>query len=792
MYRNNHIKLTLAALCAAAFALSAVFALAAPFDKEVSKVNAQSGYELDMSGAPVDKLRFAEVIGDFMMFQQNKPVTVWGFAPAQSEISVTLAKQDGTDAETLEVSADEKGYFEAEFPAKAASFSEYKITARDSVTEVSAEHILFGELFLSCGQSNMALNVQYCSNASEIIDNANNPNIRVFMSPEIPGKAILPYYPAAYYEGGVWAKGDSGIAIQGASAVSYNIALELFEKLNVNGEQIPVGFLNTAKGATSIEAWLSRPSIDGDEAVRSYLDERDRLLDENEYNQAGANNYNQVSAMFNSKIAPLSNLNIAGILWYQGENNVGNEIAGQYYKNALSLMMKDWSLWFNGGTEKIPFIFAQITPHNYGYEPEALAYMWEGMAEAYMQNEAQCSMVTTYDVPLDWYNEDFAYRSPIHPIVKKPVGERMAYVAYNRLYGGNGEVSAPVYSSLLKENGKLVLSFENAKGLKTTDGLQPAGFALCGENRVFYPAEAVINADGTVTLESEWVKDPVAATYAFSTMISSANLCGESGLPVAPFRTDKTASVYYHPKDWQSCDALQFFVSKGSGTSEDMAKNLDAYTASQTATLSVSENGDYSNAIKIDYTLRGRESFYFSPVLSQSGVFEQFANYDTLLFKVKNTQARNVTLERVEVTLTDGRKGNLTLSNGSGISAEIEKNTADFQTFLFSMNTLTDESGNETDITSVRALIKEIKIYFKDYMSGSIEIDSFAYGNIADYVGSDADDPADPPVDPVIPETGKKGCSGCNSSAAAEVGAIFAVAFIAAAGMFIRRKKHNR
>lgn len=775
MFRSKNIKLTLAALCAAAFALSAVFALVQPHRPGAVKASAQAGYELDMSGAPTDKLRFAEVIGDFMMFQQNKPVKVWGFAPAGSAVAVTLSKQDGTDAETLTATADEEGYFAAEFAAKQASFTEYKITAVSSAEEISAEHILFGELFLSCGQSNMALNVQYCSNASEIIDNADNPYIRVFMSPEIPGKAELPYFPAAYYEGGVWAKGDSGIAVQGASAVSYNFALDLFEKLNVNGKQIPVGFLNTAKGATSIEAWLSRPSIENDEAVKSYLDERGRLLDEEEYNQAGANNYNQVSAMFNSKIAPLSNLYIAGILWYQGENNVGNEIAGQYYKNALSLMMKDWSMWFNGGTEEIPFIFAQITPHNYGYEPEALAYMWEGMAEAYLQNKAQCSMITTYDIPLDWYNEDFAYRSPIHPIVKKPVGERMAYVAYNRIYGGTGEVSAPVYSSFRTENKKMILTFENAESLKTANGLPPVGFALCGENRVFYPAEATVNADGTVTLESQWVKEPIAATYAFSTMISSANLCGENGLPVAPFRTDKTASVYYHPKDWQNCDSLQFFVSKGSGTSEDMARMLDAYTASQTAALSVSERGDYGGAVKIDYTLRGRESFYFSPILSQSGVFEQFANYDTLLFKVKNAQQRNVTLERVEVTLSDGRKGNLTLSDGSGISAEIAKEAQEFQTFSYSLNTITDENGNKTDIASVRALIKDIRIYFKDYMSGAIEIDSFSYGNIADYAGNEKEDENVPPVDPKPEESG---CRGCKSSAGGESAMLFTLSLV--------------
>ena len=54
------------------------------------------------------------------------------------------------------------------------------------------------------------------------------------------------------------------------------------------------------------------------------------------------------------------------------------------------------------------------------------------MAEAYEDSDGQMSMVTTYDIPLDWNNTNFTYRSPIHPIVKQPVGQRFAAFAYNR------------------------------------------------------------------------------------------------------------------------------------------------------------------------------------------------------------------------------------------------------------------------------------------------------------------------------------------------------------------------
>ena len=778
-----------------AFACLCVLAIYASLGGMTARADESDRYVLDTSLAPTSSLAFAPVISNNMLYQQNKPVPVWGFAPAGSTVTVTLQRQDGTgETETKQATAGEDGCFETQFSPHAASFTEYKLSATDGGTTVTAEYILFGELFVSSGQSNMAFNVQFCSNADELRQQANNPYIRVFMSPEISGSAVLPYYPSVYWEGGTWARGDNYVSIAGASAVTYNFAVDLFAKLNAGGANIPVGFLNASKGATSIEAWLSRPSVDGDKNVHDYLSERNRLLTEADYNKAGSNNYNQVSAMFNAKIAPLTKLYVKGILWYQGENNVGNVTAGQYYKDALSLLMRDWSKWFNGGNEDLPLIFAQVTPHNYKYEQEALAFMWEGMAQAYTLNADRCAMVTTYDIPLDWFNPSFAYRSPIHPMVKQPVGARMADFAYNRLYGGTGAKSSPVFASARYEGNAAIVSFANANGLKTTDGSAVRGFALCGENRVFYPAHAEINADGTVTVTSEWVKKPIAVTYAFSTMISYANLCSNEGYPVAPFRSDTVQSAYYHAKEWNYADTLRHFVSDGSGTAEGIAGIRDTYTSSATVTLSVTQGGYYGSAVQLDYTLRGRETFWVSPVLRHGNIEEQFSAYDTLSFRVRNRQARKVDIERVEVTLADGRKGDLILCDGSGTAAEAAANS-DFTPYRYSLTRMVSDGGT-VDISSLRGGITDIKIYCKDFLSGSIEFDEFALGNIADLVTSSSgdDDPVTPPSGgddkpPVSPQEPKKKKSGCGSTVLFGSGALAGIASAVLAVALLIRKK---
>ena len=798
--------LTLLAACLAAFAAALCCALCA------QQSHAAAGdADLDMTGAPTQTLCFADVICDDMLYQQGKPVAVWGFAPAGSSVTVTLTEQEsGEEVQQVTVQADGEGYFETYLDGVEASYTQYTLTAEDGVTTVTARNILFGELYAASGQSNMGVNVRYCSNADEILNNANNPYIRVYLSPEIPSASMMAYRPAAWWRpdgspGGWWARGDRPTTIEGASAVAYNFALDLFDRLNAGGAEVPVGFLNVSKGSTSIEAWIARDAIEarqGDEkygVVYDYLSERGRLFSEEEFNTKGSQNFNQVSAMFNSKIAQVTNLYVKGILWYQGENNVGNEIAGQYYAQALQLLRQDWSRWFNEGKEELTLIFTQVAPQNYGYEGEALAYMWEGMAQAYGECPDYISMATIYDVPLDWYNEDFPYRTPGHTLVKQPVGQRFAAFAYNRFYGGTGALSSPVLDTAVFEDGKATLTFKNATALTTTDGLDPVGFTLCGANRIFYPADAVLNTDGSVTLSSRWVKEPVAAAYGFSEMIMRANVCSDEGFPIAPFRTDKEASTYYHPKDWQLCDATQYFVSYGSGKDPEQAKFRDSYTTSSNLSLAVTPDGDHGNALSLSYTLRGREEFWIAPVLGQDktdGRFEQFASYDTLSFKVCNTQGRTVSVS-VRVTLASGQSWE---AENLGGNTAASANSDGYEVFYFSLNPTSVVDATAEELAQMRAQISDIQVVFRDYASGEIELDSFDYGNYADlnaeYGSEEPEGPEDPGGEPEDPNGGngdtpaEGGLTG-GEIAGIAVGCVAAVGLAVATVLIIKKRKRK-
>ena len=56
---------------------------------------------------------------------------------------------------------------------------------------------------------------------------------------------------------------DSGSDIAGISAIAYFAARELREALDM-----PVGIINAAIGSTSIQAWMSRESIDENPIVK--------------------------------------------------------------------------------------------------------------------------------------------------------------------------------------------------------------------------------------------------------------------------------------------------------------------------------------------------------------------------------------------------------------------------------------------------------------------------------------------------------------------------------------------
>lgn len=85
----------------------------------------------------------------------------------------------------------------------------------------------------------------------------------------------------------------------------------------------------------------------------------------------------------------------------------------------------------------------------------------------------------------------------------------------------------------------LALAACSGQGLSSF-GKPLADFEIAGEDKVFYPANAVINnkdkGDG-ITVWSDSVTKPVSVRYAFKNW-AEGSLFNSQGLPASSFRTD--------------------------------------------------------------------------------------------------------------------------------------------------------------------------------------------------------------------------------------------------------------
>jgi sialate O-acetylesterase len=225
---------------------------------------------------------------------------------------------------------------------------------------------------------------------------------------------------------------------------------------------------------------------------------------------------NTPTMLYNGMIAPLLPYTIRGVIWYQGESNVGRE---RQYRTLFPAMIADWRRAWN--QENLPFLFVQIAPHN-GMSPEireAQLLSW--------QRTKNTAMAVTLDC---------GDAKDIHPTHKQPVGARLALAARAVAYGEKIEFSGPVYESMKTKGAEAILKFTHSGGgLVAKDG-DLTGFTLAGADKVYHPAKAEIRGD-TIVVSAAAVSSPVAVRYAWANA-PKGNLFNRAGLPASPFRTN--------------------------------------------------------------------------------------------------------------------------------------------------------------------------------------------------------------------------------------------------------------
>ncbi len=262
---------------------------------------------------------------------------------------------------------------------------------------------------------------------------------------------------------------------------------------------------------------------------------------------------NTPAALYNAMIAPWTAYPIRGVIWYQGESNVGDP--GMYMKY-FPLLIQSWRKEWNDPDQI--FLFVQLSALERHQPDRKLPPQFarnrapatqSGWAEIREVQEAALLLPNTGMA----VTIDIGDPNDIHPRNKQEVGRRLALeaerIAYSGPLSGSGKSSAskttpsaascgPIYDRMKIEGNKIRLFFRfTGRGL-TAKGGKLHHFAIAGSNGKFVWANAEIDGD-TVLVWSPSIQNPRTVRYAWANYPSEANLYNLDGFPASPFRTDK-------------------------------------------------------------------------------------------------------------------------------------------------------------------------------------------------------------------------------------------------------------
>jgi sialate O-acetylesterase len=488
-----------------------------------------------LAGSALADVTLPSIISDNMVLQQDTPATVWGTAAPGENVTVKFA------GKSVGANAGNDGKWRVKLDGlTAGAAGDLIVSGKNTLT---IKNVVVGEVWVASGQSNMEFQLSRAKDASEEIKAADFPLIRMYTV-----QRTMAAEPVEDTKGH-WEVCTPQTA-PGFSAAGYFFARRLYQTLKQ-----PIGIIHSSVGGTPAEFWTPKPALERNPAFKPILDSWGQAVadypkakakyDEElaAYNEAaktppapgatapkpprpprGNGPNNSPSCLFNGMIAPITNYTIRGVIWYQGEANAK---AATLYKRLFPAMIQSWRAAWQ--SEDMPFLYVQLANYMQRH-PEPTDTDWARLREAQLE---------TLDVPHTGMAVaiDVGESKDIHPKNKQEVGRRLALWAEATVYYRDQEYSGPLPSGFQTEDGKIRLTFRNGDELKAADGGKIKGFAIAGEDRQFFWADAEIQGDHVV-ISSPKVPNPVAVRYGWDDD-PDCNLINNTGLPATPFRTDE-------------------------------------------------------------------------------------------------------------------------------------------------------------------------------------------------------------------------------------------------------------
>lgn len=229
-----------------------------------------------------------------------------------------------------------------------------------------------------------------------------------------------------------------------------------------------------------------------------------------------------LAANYFGMLTPIMPFKMAGVIWYQGESNIG--FAEDYFK-LLPTLVQCWRDGFKNQSMK--FYYCQIAPYEFGFG-----------AASYELREAQRRCMSVMNGAGMVSLIDLGRKETMHPVRKKEVGERLALWALNDLYGKKCETSGPDFRSMVINKNKIELTFDHAESGLVAKGGRLSGFEIGDSRGTFLPADAEISGD-KVIVQCPEIPKPKNVRYCWKNYIRTASLFNGAGLPASSFTTEK-------------------------------------------------------------------------------------------------------------------------------------------------------------------------------------------------------------------------------------------------------------
>ncbi|KPK48983.1 MAG: hypothetical protein AMK72_05640, partial [Planctomycetes bacterium SM23_25] len=200
-----------------------------------------------------------------MVLQRDKPITVWGWAPAGRKVLVQFGQ-----AKAEATAKGEAGRWEVTFPAQQANATGQKLTVTAGDEKIEMENIVLGDVWVMNGQSNMAFGLRAVYQAQFEASMAHLPlmrHIRINSGAESENIEVdlADKFINGQSEDKNWRVVTPEVALD-MGAIGYVFGSRLQRSL-----QIPIGIIDNARGGASLESLVPRHKFAEHPAAAAYL-----------------------------------------------------------------------------------------------------------------------------------------------------------------------------------------------------------------------------------------------------------------------------------------------------------------------------------------------------------------------------------------------------------------------------------------------------------------------------------------------------------------------------------------